>query len=443
MICSSPMMIPKQFLARLIERVNTSIWFVPGAMGLIGVVLAFVMLHLDRGHAAIPWEWLRLMQIGADGVRQVFSVTTGSMMTITGVTFSISIVALSLASNQFGPKILRNYMSDSANKVVLGLLIGTFVYGLTVLAFIDGQDEGYIPLFATLVNLALTVSAIGGMIYFIHNVSKSIQAEQIIALIGTDLDVAIDKTLLEGSPGDMHFTSAQWQALTDGLQAFTLPGCTSGYIQTIDYAGLACRAQALGCYLRIDTRAGKFVIDGAPIGKYYAQRELDDNALQHLRTLLVSGRKRTPVQDIEFTIDQLAQVALRALSPGINDPYTAITCIDWLSAALAKMGTCEFPPQYIADADGDLRLAVDTFTFAGAVNTMFDPLRQNARGNEMVVIRLLETIAAIISVTNNESRHDCLLRQAEMIYTAAQDSIVQHADREAIKQRYRQITASR
>jgi uncharacterized membrane protein len=94
----------------------------------------------------------------------VFSVTTGSMMPITGVTFSISIVALTLASNQFGPKILRNYMSDNANKVVSGLLIGTFIYGLTVLAFIDGQDEGYIPLFVTIVNLALTVAAIGGMI---------------------------------------------------------------------------------------------------------------------------------------------------------------------------------------------------------------------------------------------------------------------------------------
>lgn len=436
------MMFPQQFLARLIDRVNTSIWFVPSAMGLVGVLLAFVMLHLDRGHADIPWEWLRLMQIGADGVRQVFSVTTGSMMTITGVTFSISIVALSLASNQFGPKILRNYMSDSVNKVVLGLLIGTFVYGLTVLAFIDGQGEGYIPLFATLVNLALTVTAIGGMIYFIHNISKSIQAEQIIALIGKDLDVAINKTLHEDPPGDTGFTMAEWQHLTEGLRAFTFSSGASGYIQTIDYAGIAARARALDCYVRIDTRAGKFIIDRAPVGKYYAPHELDDEALQTLQALIVSGRERTPVQDIEFAIDQLVQVALRALSPGINDPYTAITCIDWLSAALAKMGTRSFPPPYVSDTAGELRLATDNFTFAGAVNSMFDPLRQNARGNEMVVIRLLEAIAAIIGVTENEAWQDCLLQQAEMIYTAAQDTIVQGADRDVVEQRYRRIKAA-
>lgn len=437
------MMVPKQFLARLIDRVNTSIWFVPSAMGLTGVVLAFLMLHLDRGHADISWEWLRLMQIGADGVRQVFSVTTGSMMTITGVTFSISIVALSLASNQFGPKILRNYMSDSVNKIVLGLLIGTFVYGLTVLAFIDGQGEGYIPLFATLVNLALTVIAIGGMIYFIHNISKSIQAEQIIGLIGKELDDVINKTLYKDPPAGANFTADQWQQLADRLPAFPLPCCANGYIQTIDYAALASRAQALDCYIRVDARAGKFVIERAPIGEYYAQHELDDEALRQLQALIVSGRERTPVQDIEFALDQLVQVALRALSPGINDPYTAMTCIDWLSAALAKMSTCAFPPPYVTDADDELRLAVDNFTFAGAVNTIFDPLRQNARGNEMVVIRLLEAIAAITSVTENEAWQDCLLQQAEMIYTAARDDIFQHADREAVKQRYRRIMAAR
>lgn len=437
------MTLPRQFLARLIDRINTSIWFVPSAMGLAGALLAFVMLRLDRGHADIPWEWLRLMQIGAEGVRQVFSVTTGSMMTITGVTFSISIVALSLASNQFGPKILRNYMSDSVNKFVLGLLIGTFVYGLTVLAFIDGQGEGYIPLFATLANLALTVVAIGGMIYFIHNVSKSIQAEQIIALIGRDLDDAINKTLRTDAGAAPDITASQWRERIDGLQAFTLEGCANGYIQTIDYAGLAARARALGCCVRLDTRAGRFVVRRAPVGEYYASAELEDDAVRDLQATIVCGRERTPVQDIEFAIDQLVQVALRALSPGINDPYTAMTCIDWLSAALAKMGTCTFSPPYLEDAEGELRLAVNTFTFAGAVNAMFDPLRQNARGNEMVTIRLLEAIAAITSVTAREDWQDCLLQQAGMIHSEAQDSIIQVADRDAIEQRYERIRAGR
>ena len=435
------MTIPNQFLARVIDRINTSIWLVPSVMGLAGVVLAFVMLHLDRGQAHVAWEWLRLMQIGAEGVRQVFSVTTGSMMTITGVTFSISIVALSLASNQFGPKILRNYMSDHANKIVLGLLIATFIYGLTVLAFIDGQGEGYIPLFATIVNLVLTVTAIGGMIYFIHNISKSIQAEQIIALIGRDLDRAIDRTLYAEAPNGAHFAAADWQRLTDGLQAFPLTGGASGYVQTIDYDGLAAQAKALDCYIRIDTRAGRFIIERGRVGEYYARRALDDDTLQQLRCLIATGRERTPIQDIEFALDQLVQVALRALSPGINDPYTAMTCIDWLSAALAKMGTRAFPPPYMTDPDGELRLAANNFTFAGAVNAIFDPLRQNARGNEMVVIRLLEAIAAIIGVTGNAAWQDCLLRQAGMIHADAQDSIVQRADRDVVEQRYRQIKA--
>ncbi len=436
------MSIASQYIARLIDRINTSIWFVPSAMGLIGVVLAFTMLHLDRGHAEIPWEWLQLMQIGANGVRQVFSVTTGSMMTITGVTFSISIVALSLASNQFGPKILRNYMSDNTNKVVLGLLIGTFIYGLTVLAFIDGQGDGYIPLFATIVNLALTVSALGGMIYFIHNVSKSIQAEQIIALIGGDLDQAINKTLSEKQTRNRTSDEEDWERLTGKLTAYPIPAACSGYIQTIDYAGLAALANSLDCYLRIESRPGKFTIERARIGEYYATHELDDDALDRFRSLVASGRERTPIQDVEFAVDQLVQVALRALSPGINDPYTAITCIDWLSAALAKMATRTFPPPYVADTDDTLRIFANSFTFSGAVDSMFDPLRQNARGNEMVLIRLLEAIAAVMSVTTNDDWRDCLLRQADMIYTAAQDDLVQRSDRAAVEQRYQQVKAA-
>jgi uncharacterized membrane protein len=261
-------------------------------------------------------------------------------------------------------------------------------------------------------------------------------------MIGEDLDRAINKTLQDARQSDTESGREQWEQLTAGLDAFPIPSTRSGYIQTIDYAGLAALAKAHDCYIEIETRAGKFIVERARLGQYYATHVLDDAVIDSLRTLVVSGRERTPIQDIEFAIDQLVQVALRALSPGINDPYTAMNCIDWLSAACARIATRSFPPSHVTDADEVLRIAADSFTFPGAVDAMFNPLRQNARGNEMVVIHLLEAIAAITSVTANDAWRGYLLQQAEMIYESAQDNIAQRADRDVIEQRCAAVKAS-
>lgn len=428
----------KHRIRQLFDAIRTSIWFVPASMGLGAILLAFFMLRIDHTGESIRWHWLSHLQIGAEGVRQIFIVTIGSMMTITGVTFSISVVALSLASNQFGPKILRNYLTDTTNKCVLGLLIGTFIYGLTVLVFIDGGEKGYVPLLATLMNLGLTVVAIGGMIYFIHNISTSIQAEQIIAVIGAELDGAISQTLT--SDLDRSFTDEQldekWDRSVAMLCTWPLKSSKSGYLQTIDYVKLTELAEAGEYRLRIRERAGCFLIENGQFGEFISTQKPDAVTLNAIYEHVFFGRQRTPLQDIEFAVDQLVQVALRALSPGINDPFTAITCIDWLSASLGRMGLLEFPSSYTLDGNNTSRVKASSFSFSGAVNAVYNPMRQNARGNVMVLIRLMESLTAIALVLEDATRQQCIFRHAELIMESAEEDDLRPSDLQELQQRF-------
>lgn len=420
------------------DRLQTTIWFIPAVLALAGLVVAMLLVNLDLRIDTSDWAWLKVFKIGTAGVRQVLAVTTGATMTITGVVFSISVVTLTLAANQFGAKLLRNYLSDSRNKAVLGLFVGSFVYGLIVLASIDSDSGEHVPTLAFMVSLILTLLSIAGLIYFIHNISTSIQADRLIAVIGRDLNTTIANTL--SPPGDaeadMALIKEKWAVAVHGDVGVPVCAESSGYVEYIDYEALlnmACRSQ---CAIEIGIRPGAFVVKGNPVATIHALGAADAVSVADVNKQISLGAQRTTVQDLEYAIMQLLQIAQRALSPGINDSLTAIACIDWLSAALASMAARCFHPDYLTDADGTVRLKVHGFDFAGAADAMFNPLRQNARENEMVIIRLLEAIAAVMRVSCKKTYLDVLRRHADLIYQSAQASFPENDDLKETQRRH-------
>jgi uncharacterized membrane protein len=409
-------------MIRLIwNRLQTSIWFIPSVLALAGLVLAVLLVNLDLRTDFSAWAWLDTFKIGTAGVRQVLSVTTGAMMTITGVVFSISVVTLTLAANQFGAKILRNYLSDSHNKVVLGLFVGSFLYGLVVLASIDSDRSGHVPTLAFMTSLVLTLIAVAALIYFIHNISTSIQADRLIAVIGANLGKTVTATLsAPDEDADTTLLREKWALATRGNAGVPVCADHSGYAEYIDYDALLDTARRCQCTVEIHIRPGAFVIHGNPVATIrYLGADRAVTAADVNRHISL-GAQRTDVQDLEFAIMQLLQIAQRALSPGINDSLTAISCIDWLSAALACMAERRFRAEYLTDADGCVRLRIHAFDFAGAADAIFNPLRQNARGNEMVTIRLLEAIGAVMQVSCERSYLEALRRHADLIMRTAQ-----------------------
>ena len=418
------------------EKLSATIWFIPITISAVLAILAFGLVSLDMKIDSYAWSWLTMLQIGSSGVRQVLAVTTGAMMSITGVVFSISVVALSLAASQFGPKILRNYLRDIKNKLVLGLLVGSFLFGLVVLASISDESSRNVPIIAFTVSLLLVLMALVGLIYFIHNISTTIQADQIIALIGKELNEAIDRSLTEIKIKEDSFILAQkWKIGVDARSVKVMCAKTSGYVGYVDINKIIKFLEENDIYLEILIRPGDFIIENTPIMNVYYFDLFKDSDQKNFYQCVSFGRHRTAIDDLEFAVMQLMQIALRALSPGTNDSLTAISCIDWLSASLASMARKEFSIAYLKVA-GTVRLKKRGFDFSGVANAVFNPLRQNTRTNELVMIRLLESITQILIVCGKQSYADILFHHAELIILAARENFKRGADQEDIEKRF-------
>lgn len=426
------------------EKLLTTIWFVPAIISTGLVICAIGLLSIEQHVDISGWSWINSLQIGVDGIRQLLVVTTSAIISLTGVVFSISIVALTLAANQFGSKILYNFLRDNKNKIVLGLLIGNFLYGLTLLSFIDTHADStqQIPILSVIGSLLLTVLAIIGLIYFIHNISTTIQADQIISLIGQELNQAIEETLLDFDNGHAIQSAKQkWDIVTHALPMKTINAATSGYVEFIDFVEINKIAEKENQHIELLLRPGDFIIENTPIIRIYDEEGINESHQSMLRLCISLGRKRTPFHDIQFAIMQLLQIALRALSPGTNDSLTAISCIDWLSSSLGRMVNKRFPYAYLEDQDDIVRIKRPEFAFTDAANTMFHPLRQNARGNVMVMLHLLETISRILLVSKNDQYSQALFHHASLILDTAKESFQSTSDKDELDKHFKKCQA--
>ncbi len=425
------------------ESLRANFWFVPTVMVTGAVALSLATINLDKVAAydnwvaTLGWTFTR----GPEGSRALLATVAGSMMTITSVTFSITIVALQLASSQFGPRLLRNFMRDRGNQVSLGTFIATFAYCLLILRTVNGTEEQrFVPHISVTVGLLMALISLGVLIYFIHHASASIQAEYVIANVGRDLDEAIARLYPEsiGVGPDEHI-SEQHSPPDFEREARDVNTDASNYLQYVDLDQLMDVACAHDLVLCIPHRPGKFLVSGAHLARVWPGDRLDDEIAGEIRGAFYLGSIRTLTQDIEFAIDQLVEIAVRALSPGVNDPFTAINCVDRLGAALVTLARREIPSTHRIDDEGRLRLVALMSTIGGIVNAAFDQVRQAARDNVAVTIRLLETIAAVATQASGAAWQLALRRQAEMVYRGSQHALPEEGDRREAEDRFHDV----
>lgn len=428
----------KMWLINHWESLRANFWFVPTVMVFGSVALSLLTINLDKaagtnnGVATLGWTFTR----GPEGSRAVLSTVAGSMMTITSVTFSITIVALQLASSQFGPRLLRNFMRDRGNQVSLGTFIATFTYCLLVLRTVNGtEDRRFVPHISVTVGLILALTSLGVLIYFIHHAAASIQAENVIANVGRDLDQAITRLFPE-SVGEGPSGRAGEGATPTG-DSRRVVSAVSDYLQNIDLDRLMELARNHDVVIGIPHRPGKFLIAGGDLARVWPGDRLDDEIAEKIRRAFYLGPIRTLTQDVEFAIDQLVEIAVRALSPGVNDPFTAINCVDRLGAALVVLAGREIPSSFRYDDEGRLRLITNASTVAGLVNAAFDQVRQAARNDAAVTIRLLETIAAVAGQARGDAWRSALRRQAEMVHRGSQQALPEDGNRREAESRLR------
>jgi uncharacterized membrane protein len=417
------------------EETRTSFWFVPavivlGAVGLATGLIALdanVELHFDK-------KWPLLFGAGAAGSRGLLTAVASSMITVAGVVFSITIVALSLTSSQYTSRVLRNFMRDRRNQVVLGVFVGIFAYCLVVLRTIREGDEGaFVPSLAVLGGLALAFVGIAFLIFFIHHISMSIQASSIIAAAAEETIAAMDH-LFPNDLGDNADEDAVGSpAASLGAQTWTAIGARkTGYIESIDGDALLALARKHGTIVRMERGIGEFVVEGAPLISVAGLSGSNDEAAAELNAVFAISRHRTVQQDAGFGIRQIVDIAMKALSPGVNDTTTAVMCVDYLGAILARLASRGTATAHRLD-EGELRVIARGPCFESLLAEAFDQIRQNADGNVAVLTRQLQALEIIAGQTASSRRRQSLRQQADLIAAVAERTIPSPHDGAVVK----------
>lgn len=410
---------------------RATFWFVPTLFGVGAIALATAALDADARLVRAEIAVGVLYPGSPQAARSVVIMLAGSMIGIAGVTFSITIVALSLASAQFGSRLLRNFLRDPSNQVALGTFVATFLYCVMVLRNI--VDTQPVPAVAVTGAVALSVTSIGVLVYFFHHISTSIQATAVVAGVARDLESAIHRFCSDFGPQGREEQREPATRLEGGDE---IPSDRSGYVQAIDYAHLMELAEARDVVIQVLLRAGDFVLSDAALVRIEPEGRFEDGDADEICRAFLVGRQPTEEQDLEYSVRQLVEVALRALSPGINDPFTAMMCIDWLGAALAQLAAGGMPASERRDADGRLRLLLDALTFEGVADAALKQIRQAGVSHVAVAIRLLDTLTAIAPQARTRSHAETLRAQADEVLAGALDASPSDRDRAALTARH-------
>ncbi len=409
-------------------KARGSFWFAPAVMTVCAIALSILFLSIDM--FALTYKDLKgwwLYTGGPEGARLLLSTIAGSMITVAGVVFSITIVVLSLTSSQFGPRLVRNFMEDQAKQAMLGIFVATFIYCLFVLQNIrDVGDRYFVPYVSVSFGIVLAAASIGVLIYFIHDVSTSIQANSITARACMELDKAIDLVFPEkpGSdrpanglePSDEIVENDGYVAEKYYRDTVAVPSKRSGYLQAFDIDGLKKAATRRDIIVRMEIRPGDFVLESGTLLWAWPRERTNPDIEKELNGFFTIGRERTSRQDVEYAIRLLVEIAVRALSPGVNDPFTAIACVDRLGDAIGKIARRKLPGPFYYDDERKLRLIVKNFSFSGIVDAAFNQIRQNAAETPSVSIRLLEIIGSTGCVVDDQEKRKTLERHASMVY---------------------------
>ena len=437
----------------------STLWFLPGIIVLGGAALAVVMVEVSaRVDAEVLARWPRLFGASADSSRDMLAAIAGSLITVAGVTFSITMVAVTQASAQYSPRILRNFMRDRASQIVLGGLAGIFTYCLVVLRTIRGGDEGsFVPSIAVLAGFVFAVVGIALLIFFIHHIASALQASSIVSRVASDTVDAIDRLFPAdvGEPDGRRDADADRERLALA-RWMAIPARRSGYIQNVDGETLIEVARRHATIVRMDCAVGDFVVPGLPLASIALNagvpvpprppaandgQEKETDASKDWRRLADEltgafdlGNFRTVEQDASFGVRQLVDIALKALSPGINDPTTAMNAVDHLAVILARAAV-RTDEQVLRYDGAALRVVARGPTFESLADGGLSEIRRYAEGHVAVLARLIDVVEALTGLPIHESRRSVLARHLDLLEETSDRSVRAPADRETLARR--------
>ena len=408
---------PKKLSVKLQKtaiQVSGSFWFAPLMMVFVAIFFGLLLSPFSSTDLSI----LNLLKINDVTASQGMSnLVASSTISVISIAFSMTLVALVMASSQFGPRIIRSFMESKKTQFTLGLFTSTFVYSVIVYTKLNTQNkqlfeqahstEAYLgyPVAVVFISAILCVVT---LIFFIHHVASSIQADNVVETIAKSL-MADMKALQQHhdssqAKNNMAYKLGSNEAkptLSEYSEKYQIRASLPGYVQAIEYGALVQLAKKSKGFIELNSRAGKYLINGASIATLYTNDpDINLDAYTQSRFLEI-GDKRTPLQDPEYAISQLVEIALRALSPSMDDPHTAKNCIDKIACALGTFTVSNLPSNLMLDTDDKARLVTCDESFAEIFANAFTQIRQSAVQRPAVVCHLLDTFHALIEASDN------------------------------------------
>ena len=423
-------------LIQFLRDLRDSYWFLPALMALGAALLSVLTLEIDaRGKdlvQRVPW----LFDSGSDGARAVLATIASSMIGIAGVTFSMTLVAVSFASGNFGPRLIGNFMRDRGNQVVLGTFISAFVYSLLILRRVRSEVNeltSFVPQVSVLTALALALLGVSVLIYFIHHIPESINVSRLTAEIGRQLTADVQRVFPAGvgQAGDAASTPRRLERF-DPDRTGWIEADTCGYLQALNEDRLLELASQLDLLLGLQYRPGDFAVRGDRLLLFTPAK---DGVSDELLACFAFGAERTVDQDVLYLADQLVEILARALSPGVNDPLTAIGCIDWMKSVLSEAVGREAPDAERHDPEGRLRLIAHPVRFARLLERLVGRSLEYVARDMNASLAMLEMLAAVGCRATDEGRQELIRSWSRRVVEVTRSKLPSVSEKAGLSER--------
>jgi uncharacterized membrane protein len=382
------------------------------ALGVCGAVLSSVEEATPLTAAWVPTTLFPSHQ-DAQVAQAILSVIATSIMTVVSIVFAILLMTLTLASMQFSPRILISFVRDRSTQWTLGIFLGTFCYCIAALPAARSLPHPFAPVLTVLGAMVLAVVCVGWLLFFIHHISQSISVNHIVDRIARETELVIDD--LMPHPRASHYPHASAAPVPDEPE-FPILNEVSGYIRFIDTRRLVEFARMHHLRVRVTRQVGHFVPAGVPLLMVSRRSRLDRDRAVELTGAFDIGPMRTLQQDVEFGVIQIVDIALRAISPAVNDPSTAISCIDQITRILIRW-VGRFPPESLLfNPPHVLRVVLPWIELDGLLNTAIEQIRAYATGDAAVSLRLLRLLQDVaVTIDNDSLRQRIVARGARVL----------------------------
>ncbi|MGM7700251.1 DUF2254 domain-containing protein [Pseudalkalibacillus sp. Hm43] len=423
-----------------------SFWFLPSFYGTLALLLAILSVYLEKNvpveqiRAYVPNALLTDAKLG----QTILNAIAVSVLTMTTITFSSIMVVLTTYSSQFSPRTLQDFISDVVTQRVLGVFTGAFIYSLLILLFLKDVSDKKLFI-APGIAVVWAIISLGFFVFFIHHVATWTQVNNLIDKISTRTLKTINESfhLVDDRSKSKYLSAHEDVSHIDSKDKVQVNAPNAGYLQMVKLPKILEKAKEHDHVLQVERRIGDYILKDTPLFSIIGGRSGEEENYQEIyKEEFVIGTERNTVQDVEFGIQKLVEIALRAISPGINDPHTAINSINRIGSILAELGSIPFPRPYYYDEDDELRVIIDIQTYRELLYKAFYQLRHYAREDVSVCASTLSVLHGITERNDDRAIQKAIWDFSLYFIDGIETDVLLDWDKDFINEKIKRIAES-